>query len=110
KSEDLNGAHFKVTCYFDRAMRLAPDDPTVRKLYAQHLWMTGHRKEAVEQIEEAERLGAQDANTLYNIGIMKFELGDRTAARNYAMRAYELGFPLPGLRDKLKKFGMWDAK
>lgn len=107
KSEDLNGAHFKVTCYFDRAMRLAPDDPTVRTLYAQHLWMTGHRKEAVEQIEEAEKLGAQDANTLYNIGIMKFDTGDKEGAVKYAVKAYELGFPLPGLKMKLKKAGLW---
>ena len=107
KSEKLYGANFKVSCYFDRAIRLAPDDPTVRALFAQHLWITGNRKLAVDQIEEAEKLGANDANTLYNIGIMKFEMGDKISAMKYATRAYELGFPLPGLRNKLKRAGVW---
>ncbi|MCP5294304.1 MAG: hypothetical protein H6950_06290 [Zoogloeaceae bacterium] len=108
KSEKLYGANYKVTCYFDRAVRLAPDDPTVRVLFAQHLWMTGNRVLAVEQIEAAETLGADDANTLYNIGIMKFEIGDKKAAKKYAIRAYDLGFPLPGLKNKLRRAGLWD--
>jgi len=28
----------------------------------------------------------------------------------YAKKAYELGFPLPGLRNKLMKIGKWDGK
>ncbi len=27
----------------------------------------------------------------------------------YAKKAYELGFPLPGLRNRLKKVGKWDG-
>lgn len=107
KSERPGGARYKVLCYFDRAIRLAPDDPKVRVIYAQHLWLTGQKKEGLEQIEKAVELGADDANTFYNAGLMNFDLGQRDKASEYAKRAYDLGFPLPGLKDKLQDAGLW---
>ena len=101
------GANYSVPCYFDRAIRLAPDDPSVRVLYANYLWKTGQKSRALEEIEVAEKLGANDANTFYNIGLMKLEAGDSKAALKYARMAYGLGFPLPGLRNKLKRAGVW---
>lgn len=107
KTEHPYGTHYSVRCYFDRAIRLAPDDPTVRFLYAQHLWYTDHKKEGLEQVDKAIELGAEDANTFYNAGLMNFDLGHKDKAYEYAKRAYALGFPLQGLKDKLKQAGMW---
>lgn len=101
------GANYSIPCYFDRAIRLAPDDSGVRVLFANYLWKTGQKSRALEEIEAAERLGASDANTFYNIGLMKLEAGDSKAALKYARMAYDLGFPLPGLRNKLKRAGVW---
>lgn len=107
KSERPGGAQYKVLCYFDRAIRLAPDDPKVRIIYSQHLWLTGQKQEGLAQIEKAVELGASDANTFYNAGLMNFDLGQRDKALEYARRAYGLGFPLPGLKEKLQEAGMW---
>jgi tetratricopeptide (TPR) repeat protein len=107
KSERPGGSHYKVRCYFDRAIRLAPDDWTVRFIYSQHLWLTGQRQDGLEQIEKAVELGADNANTFYNAGLMMLEMGRKEDAVKYAKRAYGMGFPLPGLRDKLKAENLW---
>jgi len=41
------------------------------------------------------------------MGLIYFDLKDYDKALSFAHRAYGSGFPLPGLRDKLKKVGKW---
>ena len=102
------GANYSRSMLLRSRHCLAPDDPSVRVLYANYLWKTGQKSRALEEIEVAEKLGANDANTLYNIGLMKLDAGDSKAALKYARMAYGLGFPLPGLRNKApKRAGVW---
>jgi tetratricopeptide (TPR) repeat protein len=58
----------------------------------------------------AAKLGEDTANMHYNIGLAYFELRDYDKALAHAKKAYEQGFTLPGLRDKLTQAGKWQAQ
>ncbi len=106
-----DGAHFTIECYFDRAIRFKPGDAIVRMIYANYLLKLGGRSDdAIEQYHEAVRLQPENANINYNIGLMYLKKKDYELAIVHAKKAYELGFPLLGLRNKLVKTGKWDGK
>src|SRR5690606_27542173 len=52
-----------------------------------------------------EAVGGRSAEINYNLGLICVELGDIEAAVEYAEAAYALGYPLEGLRTKLKNLG-----
>ena len=108
KKTDLpHGSKWPIWCYFERAIRFQPDDPQVKMLYGVYLQRKGKLKEAAGQLLEAEELAGENANLLYNIGLVYLDLGDSTKALEYAHRAYSMGFPLEGLRNRLKRAGKW---
>lgn len=49
--------------------------------------------------------GGQSAQLNYMLGLVLVDLGEFDAAREHARKAYELGYPLPGLRDRLARAG-----
>ena len=105
------GAKYGVECYFQRAMRFRNDDATVKVLYASYLAKNGRRVEALSLLDQADRLDGDNAIIIYNTGLIYFELREYDKSLIYAHRAYGLGFPLPGLRNKLKRAGKWkDAR
>ena len=55
----------------------------------------------------AEKQAPGNANLAYNIGLLQVDLKRYDAALEHAHSAYLGGFPLPGLRDKLKRAGAW---
>jgi tetratricopeptide (TPR) repeat protein len=79
-------------------------------IYAVYLNKIGKLKEALEQLEVAEKADSDNANLNYNIGLVYFDLKNYEKALYFAHRAYELGFPLPGLRNKLQKAGKWSEQ
>ena len=100
------GTHWPVECYFERAIRFAPDDPMARVLYAAFLEKRKRKSEARQQLEAAEAEETPDSNLLYNMGLIYLRIGDIDAAASKAKAAYALGFPLPGLRNLLAKKGV----
>lgn len=107
KREKAAGAKWPVACYFDRAIRFAPDDPAVRLVYGIYLVDKGDSKSAREQLALAHDAAKNDANISYNLGLAYLDLKDYDLAREHAKRAYELGFPLGGLKKKLQAAGQW---
>ena len=110
KTEMPYGASWSVSCYFDRAVRFAPDDPAVHTIYGIYFVKKGDRQAARHELEMAEaaiRGMGGDANLSYNLGLTYFDLNDYDKALEQAKAAYALGFPLPGLRDKLKRANKW---
>lgn len=95
-------------CAFDRAIRFKPNDSAVRMVFGMHLHVTGKQTEALEQYKEAERLGLNSTEFRYNRGLLHFDMGNFDAARKDAQAAYAKGYPLPGLKDKLKGVGQWE--
>ena len=107
KTERPRGALYPVGCYFERAIRYRPDDPNVHLLRGIYLMRTGKREAALEDLEAARERAADNANVHYNLGLAYFDAKDYEKALKHAKKAYELGFPLEGLRNKLKRAGKW---
>jgi tetratricopeptide (TPR) repeat protein len=105
--EVVPGAKHTVECYFARAIELAPDDPAPHMIYGVHLLKLNKVQPAIGELRRAAELGSQDPNIDYNLGLAYIDLRDYDKAKDHAKRAYEAGFPLPGLRDKLTKAGQW---
>ncbi len=106
-AERLRGAHYSVRCYFERAVRFRPNDATARMIYGTYLARHGKNTEALEQLEAASGYAGDDANVHYNLGLVYFSLGKYDEALSHAQTAYRRGFPLPGLKDKLRQAGQW---
>jgi Tfp pilus assembly protein PilF len=51
-----------------------------------------------------------DAVVNYNLGLLFAERKDYAQALPLAEKAYSLGFPLPGLKNKLVAAGQWPAE
>lgn len=88
-------------CYFERAIAFRPDDETARMLYANYLLKRGRREAARAQFEEALRIAPNAVELNYNAGLFFVGEGDLERARKHAKVAYEGGYPLPGLRNKI---------
>jgi tetratricopeptide (TPR) repeat protein len=73
------------------------------------LKLDGRIDDAIEQYDEAVKLQPENANINYNLGLVYLKKKDYEQSIVYAKKAYELGFPLPGLRNKLMKTGKWDG-
>jgi hypothetical protein len=107
KSDKPPGAQKSAQCYFLRAMAFAPNDATVRLLYGMYLLRRGKFDSAIQQMQIAETLKPDDRSVQYNLGLAYFKLQDYDKAMEHAGKAYEMGFPLGGLRTMLKKVGKW---
>lgn len=103
------GVRYSVSCWFQRAEVYRPDDGMVKVLHGIFLLRSGKRAEAVGKLEQAASLDSGDGNIQYNLGLAYFDVGLHEKALQSAHRAYAAGFPLPGLREKLKRAGKWRA-
>jgi Flp pilus assembly protein TadD len=95
-----------VECYFDRAVRFAPDDAQVRALYADYLLRLNRNEDARKQLEAAATLEL-NPQIEYNLALAWAKLGDNEKALELAKRAYAGGVQFPGLRDQLTRAGVW---
>lgn len=107
KTERPQGARYSVACYFERAVRFRPDDPNTHLLRGIYLIRSKQREEALRELDLAREGAGDDVNVQYNLGLAYFDLQDYGKALEHAKKAYELGFPLDGLKNKLKKAGKW---
>jgi len=107
KTDKAPQARYSVDCYFQRAIAFTPDDGNVHMVFGLHLLRKDKYREAIAELERARELSGGNANIHYNLGLAYFAVGETDRALTEAKAAYELGFPLPGLRDKLKRAGKW---
>ncbi len=90
-------------CYFKRAVAYRPDDETVRMIYGNYLARREDRVGAREQYEEALRLAPLAVEVNYNAGLFFASEGNLARAKELARVAYEGGYPLPGLKNKIEQ-------
>jgi tetratricopeptide (TPR) repeat protein len=109
KSLYLPGGTRPVECFFDRAVRFAPDDPAAYTLYGSYLLSVGRVADARPHYVKAVELDPDNPSTNYNMGLVYFKNKDMANANKYAQKAYALGFPLPGLKNMLIQAGKWDV-
>ena len=88
-------------------MRFASDDGPVRIIYGIYLYRIGKKVDARRILEDARNIDDDDPNLHYNLGIVYLDLGDKDKALASAQKAYNLGAQLPGLRERLRKAGVW---
>jgi tetratricopeptide (TPR) repeat protein len=107
KNRRPHGAHYTVDCYFDRALRFRPNDARVRSLFGSYLLALGQTDSALEQLEKAATLEPENPTSHYNLGLLYVKKKDYDKARASAAKAYGMGFPLQGLKNKLVEAGQW---
>jgi tetratricopeptide (TPR) repeat protein len=107
KNDRPHQANYTITCYYERAVRFRPDDGVVRMLYANFLAKRGNPEAAIKHMEAAEKSLQPNANLYYNMGLVYTDLKQYDRALENAHKAYQLGFTLPGLKNKLQQAGKW---
>jgi tetratricopeptide (TPR) repeat protein len=110
KTPQLPGARYAVECYFERAVRFKADDGTAWAAYGQYLYQLGQTERALPLLKKAAELAPENASVNYNAGIAYAHMKNYPLAVQHAKKAYQLGFPLNGLRKMLVDAGKWDGK
>ena len=103
------GSKYSIGCFFDRAIRYKPNDAIVRMIFGNYLLKAGQADKAAEQLQIAVDLQPEDPTINYNLGLLYMQKKNYEQAKTYAKKAYELGFPLPGLKNQLIQAGKWDG-
>ncbi len=86
---------------------LKPAEPWI--IYGIFLHRWGDYIGAVEKYQEALKRNPDHPEAWYNLGLAHFALKQYDKAEEAARKAYALGYPLPGLREKLRRVGHWDG-
>jgi tetratricopeptide (TPR) repeat protein len=92
-------------CSLDWARQFAPDDATVFVYGGNYFWKAKEVERARAWYERAIQLAPESAEAHYNYGLFFLDQGNLEAAAKHARAAYDIGFPLPGLREKLARAG-----
>jgi tetratricopeptide (TPR) repeat protein len=94
---------YSMECLFRRAYFLNPNDATVYMLNGMYYHWDSDWANAEEKYLQAHKLQPGNPQINYNLGLMYFDKGDHESAAKHARLAYNGGYPLEGLRNKLKK-------
>jgi tetratricopeptide (TPR) repeat protein len=98
----------RVSCYFQRAHWFVPDDAQLIVLNGVYRHKNGDYEAAEESWKYALALDSNSAEAHYNLGLLYFRREDFSSAVEHARFAYELGYPLPGLKNKLIENDYWE--
>jgi tetratricopeptide (TPR) repeat protein len=99
------GGYRKSNCYLDWAREFVPDDEMVLAMGGTYFWKKGQVPMADAWYRKAVEVAPASAEANYAYGLMLFDQKQYDEARQRATAAYAAGYPLPGLRDKLRKAG-----
>ena len=98
--------YLSAACYFERGIKFKPTDGIVRLIYGIYLHKSGNSESALVRYQQAEKLAPGSADVQYNLGLLYVDLKQYKKAKTHAVKAYEIGYPLPGLKNKLHKLGL----
>jgi hypothetical protein len=107
RTDKPKGAKYPVECYFERALRFAPDDHIARGLYANFLTDSGRREEAERHLDLAASEAAGNPLAQRNLGILYLVNGNLEKALAQAHLAEQLGADISALRKMLEEKGAW---
>ena len=93
--------------YFEKALSLYSQYPDTHIIYGVFLQKIGKTDEAIEKYKKALQINPNMSEAHYNLGLAYFEKKNYVLAKQHAIQAYQLGYPLPGLRNKLKRVQAW---
>ena len=98
-------SHVDIECRFQWAHDIAPDDAMVYVIKGLYYARTDRNEEARSVLQQAVDMAPKHPEIHYNLGLVLFRLKDYETARIHAEKAYELGYPLPGLKNMLEEAG-----
>lgn len=101
------GRYRSADCYFEIAHQFVPNDANVLILYGIYRYRSGDTDRAELYWKRALQLEADSAEAHYNLGLLYVEEARFRDALEHAIKAYDLGYPLPGLKSKLVRAGYW---
>jgi len=102
------GEHEEARAFLETAIKEQPDRSEPYTALALFYRSESRRDSALEILRQGDNAtDGKSAEIKYNLGLISLEAGDVDSAVTYAARAYDLGYPLPGLRYKLEKLGRW---
>lgn len=110
KTLHIPHSRFPVECYFLRAHQFAPDDGIARATYGAYLYGLGRFDKALAVYQEASALEPDNPMINYNLGLTYLKKNDFEHANLHAHKAYDLGYPLSGLKNQLVRAGQWTDK
>ncbi|MEO8751351.1 MAG: tetratricopeptide repeat protein [Casimicrobiaceae bacterium] len=93
--------------YFDNAISVNPNTSSTYSARGIYLLRANRVSEAVAALKQAVAVDPNSVNAQYNLGLAYVEAKQYELANQHAQRAYELGAPVPGLRERLRKAGFW---
>jgi tetratricopeptide (TPR) repeat protein len=94
-------------CWFYRAIVFRPKDATTYQAFGVYMQRRGRLKDAVNLYKQSLALHPNNPEVHYDLGLALAKLGRYAEARSQAQLAYAGGYPLPGLRNILKRAGHW---
>lgn len=100
--------YYTAECYFIRAMKFKPEDAKVRLIYGIYLHKKDQLEEAEKRYLEALEMLPESGETHYNLGLLYTDMKKYEKAKEHAKKAYDSGYPLPGLKNRLIRAGQWN--
>jgi tetratricopeptide (TPR) repeat protein len=101
---------YTADCYFRRALNFRPNDPVLHLIYGVYLHKTHKLDAALNEYLASEKIDPKNAELHYNLGLLYVDQMQYDLAREQAKQAYELGYPLNGLRARLERAGRWTSQ
>ena len=95
-------------CYLQRAVNYAPRDAISHMLYGVMLHRSTRLEEALVEYRIAKELAPRTPSIEYNYALALADMGRYEDAKQIAKELYDGGYPLPGLKRKLKAAGNWE--
>lgn len=88
-------------CLFLRANEVFPNNAETLLVWAIHQFRNKRFNAAQQILERAVAIAPDYVEAHYNLGLVYVELNNAEAARKHATIAYDAGYPLMGLKNKL---------
>lgn len=88
-------------CYYQRARQFVQNDYMIYMLYGIQLLKEKKYDESLAEFDKAEKFTTANPELIYNKGLLLFAMQRYEKAREYAVQAESLGYPLDGLKNKL---------
>ena len=97
----------QVISAFEKAIEYTPRQPNSYVLFGIHLHKMGDYNNAIKQYTLALEYSPDNTEAHYNVGLAYFEIENYEKSKMHAKSAYENGFPLNGLKNKLRSVKYW---
>ena len=99
--------HCELDSVFEKAIAINPNVAGTYVTQGVYLHRVKRYREAIASYQRGLAIDPDSINGHYNLALAYLETKQYDLANQEAQRAYALGAPLPGLRDRLKQSGQW---